>query len=157
MSQIFNKIDKPANECGEFTRRIMSLPFYRNPTFTPQMRSLGRPKPDKPETPSEFNKMLDKVRPAPDKVEAVYQYEGEEVGVMIYTTIDGERKLQYVLDPEVRNPHAFAEEVSTLMEFYRHPPRLWPGCRGQVARFLGVEIDRDFNRWFDTLANYGKH
>lgn len=100
----------------------------------------------------DFEEILDLLRPTPLKVEATYQYEGDEVGAMIYA--DG--SLRHVIDPAEINQQAFQEEVERLVDFYRNPPRLWPGCRGAVARFLGRRLDRDFNRWFDEMASKGK-
>jgi hypothetical protein len=138
--------------------KMMSLPFYRSKGPVPVVHGFRLNTDNKqPETAAEFEALLTKLRPKPEKVEAIFQREGNEVGVLIYTTLLGERKLQYVLSPEVRNELAFQGEVETLVEFYKHPPRLWPGCRGMVARYLEVEIDREFNRWFDTLANADRH
>jgi hypothetical protein len=104
----------------------------------------------------EFNALLDKLRPHPERVEAIYQREGENIGVIIFTTIGGKRSTQYVLNPEPRNALEFEEEVSRIIEFYKNPPRLWPGCRGVLSRYLGIRMDKEFNRWFDAMVNAAK-
>jgi len=104
----------------------------------------------------EFECMLDKLRPNPTKVEAIITGDSDEVGVLIYVTNNGKRKLQYSLEPEVRNLIAFQDEVAVMTEFYRYPPRLWPGCRGTIARYLGCTLSTEFNKWFDTIVNASK-
>lgn len=105
-------------------------------------------------TRAEFKEVLDELRPAPSRVEVVYQ-RGElkdEVGALIY--LDG--KLKHVIEVERQNAQDFEEQVEDLVSFYRHPPMLWPGCRGALARKYGLVMTTEFNLWFDRLANAAK-
>lgn len=107
-----------------------------------------------PQSQTAFEQLLDELRPSAEKVEVVYQYgeRDDEMGALIYT--DG--RLRHAIDVDRQNPEVFKEEVESLICFYRHPPRLWPGCRGAIARKFGLTMTVEFNKWFDTYANAGK-
>lgn len=40
-----------------------------------------------------------------------------------------------------------------LISYYSNPPRIWPGCRGVIAKHFGIKLDKDFHSWFDKFAN----
>ena len=107
-----------------------------------------------PNNQEDFELLLDQLRPAAEHVEVVYQYgeRDDEIGALIYT--DG--KIRHVIEPVRQNVEVFHEEVDSLVSFYKHPPRLWPGCRGAIARKYEVKMTLEFNRWFDQFANAGK-
>lgn len=107
-----------------------------------------------PQSQTAFEALLDELRPTADKVEVVYQHgeRKDELGALIYT--DG--KLRHAIDVDRQNPEAFQEEVENLVKFYKHPPRLWPGCRGDIARKFELTMTVEFNKWFDNFANQNK-
>lgn len=109
---------------------------------------------DLPQTQEAFEALLDELRPVADKVDVVYQYgeRPDEIGALIYC--DG--KLRHTVDVNRQDDLAFKEDIAALKDFYKHPPRLWPGCRGAIARRYGLTMDLEFNRWFDKFANAGK-
>lgn len=105
------------------------------------------------DTLEKFDTLLDSLRPTYKCVEATFIYEGEndcKVGAIIYT--DG--KLKHVIDPEEdRDIKSFKKEVDALIKEFKKPVRAWRGCRGTVARHLGVIVDKEFNFWFDGFLN----
>lgn len=121
-------------------QKVSFLPFKKTATL--------------PETQEEFEVLLDKLRPKAEHVEVIYQYGDtkDEIGALVYT--DG--ALRHVIDPSRQKVEVFNEEVNELIRFYKHPPRLWPGCRGAIARKFGLKMTVQYNRWFDEFANAGK-
>lgn len=107
-----------------------------------------------PHTQEEFEQLLDKLRPHPKDIQVIYHYgdnPDQEYGATIYT--DGQvRHVFEVLErPDFK---AFQNKVEKQVDFYRNPTRLWPGCRGQVARYLGEDIrDSSFHKWFDCFTD----
>lgn len=109
-----------------------------------------------PETQSDFERLLNRLRPKAHSIEVVYQHDSEtnKIGCLIYC--DGD--LKHAIEPIHKDDGTFYDKnVAPVVKFYKNPPRLWPGCRGDVARACHQRINTQFNRWFDTLADKGKH
>lgn len=103
-----------------------------------------------PGTLEEFRKLLDELRPSYSKVEARLRRQGRDVSALILA--DGE--IVHILEGGHLPPGEIEQEISNLLDFYRNPPTLWPGCRGDLARKLGVQVGTpEFNRWFDSMAD----
>ena len=108
-----------------------------------------------PETQDEFEHLLNRLRPKATKIEVLYQYSEDQsnIGCLIYC--DG--VLRHSIEPVHENTdHFYQEHVLPIVEFYKNPPRLWPGCRGDIARACRQRINTQFNRWFDALADSNK-
>jgi hypothetical protein len=106
-----------------------------------------------PQTQDEFERLLNQLRPKASHIEVVYQHNQGKIGCLIYC--DGE--LKHAIEPIHEDNGLFYEEhVLPIVTFYKNPPRLWPGCRGDIARACRHPITTQFNRWFDGLADQGK-
>ena len=103
-----------------------------------------------PGTLEEFRELLDGLRPSYSKAEARLRRQGGDTSALILA--DGE--IIHILEGSHLPPGEIEQEVGNLLEFYKNPPTLWPGCRGDVARALGVQVGTpNFNRWFDSMAD----
>lgn len=107
-----------------------------------------------PQTQRGFENLLDELRPTADKVETAIQY-GKDgaIGAFVY----GDEKLIHIVETVKQSEDLFLMELDDLVQFYKHPPRLWPGCRGVIARQYGLKMTVEFNRWFDNFANVEPH
>lgn len=97
-----------------------------------------------PKTTEQFEKVLRKLRPKYKKLEV-------KINPGSAGLIYGDGKLLHVV--EESGDGDMEEEINRMVEFYQDLPLLHPGCRGKLAKHLGVQINRDFNRWFDSHAN----
>lgn len=103
-----------------------------------------------PDSPEGFRELLDRLRPSYKKVEARLRRKGREVSAMIIA--DGE--IVHILEGSQMSPGEFETEAANLVDFYKNPPILWAGCRGDLARELGVQVGTPcYNKWFDEMAN----
>lgn len=95
----------------------------------------------------EFEKLLNDLRPRYKDVEVRFRRAGE-TAAFIYAN----GQLVHIVD-STGDEEEFNAEVDRFFDYYRNPPLLWSGCRGAMAHELGVRIDKDFNKWFDSYAN----
>lgn len=106
-----------------------------------------------PQTQRGFEDLLDRLRPTYSKVESAIRHDGEGMGALIY----GDDKLIHVVESKEQSESMFLEELEDLVQFYKNPPRLWPGCRGSIAKKYGLTMTVEYNRWFDQFANVKPH
>ena len=132
-----------------------NLKVREDRTYIPLFRNQQRVR-RAPDTQQEFEKLLDLLRPHPKVVTSTFIYD-ERDPKMIGVRIHADGKLMRVIHPFRQDVETFAEEVDSLVNFYKNPPRLWPNCRNDIANYINVEKNKEFNRWFDEYANAGKH
>lgn len=103
-----------------------------------------------PEDIQEFSLMLDKLRPHYKKIEGRIQRDGDNKTAIIL----GDGVIIHTLDGSNIDDKDFLVEMGEIIDYYKNPPVMWPGCRGMVARHLGFQVGTvEFNRWFDQMAN----
>ena len=97
-----------------------------------------------------FKKLLDECRPRYHKVEGSIRRNGKNASALIM----GDGQIIHVIEMDYFAAGEIEQKVGELVEYYRHPPVLWPGCRGDLATKVGGQVgSQSFNRWFDQMVN----
>lgn len=101
------------------------------------------------DTVGKFSSILDKLRPKVPEVEVKRIDYDFDIVLKVY--VEG-RYIRAVKMAKTATEQQIEKRIDGLMEKHGTAPLMWPGCRKTVAKYLGCELDRDFNVWFDDMA-----
>lgn len=141
----------------------MNYQHHTYVNFVPRELKKNSPKPDLSHLPQDqegFERMLDMLRPSIGQVEIrVTRVESDKRNVVFQIFLQGKlMEKKYADIPKTIRDEDVESEIECLMdeiaiEYKKKQRRLWPGCRGDIARHYDVALEYHFNRWFDKFAN----
>lgn len=104
-------------------------------------------------TEDEFFDLLNKLRPAPKTIDIGKR---KMVDGYIVLTVYSDGEMVHRTKPFLGTADEIQKKEEGLIEYYSELPILWPGCRGVLARHLGVEMDKAFQKKFDSYIKPGR-